>query len=74
VEEFSAWVPVPGNKTLFGKPRNAPTDFRVRIAKPGRMMPSGGVCMQSRQSHILAHFGSLVLLLLLCLIFFFPFG
>ena len=44
------------------------------LQKPGRMMPLGGVCMQSRRSHILAHFGSLVLLLLLCLIFFFPFG
>jgi len=48
--------------------------FGVWNGKPGRMMPSGGVCMQPRQSHILVHFGSLVLLLLLCLIFFFPFG
>lgn len=30
--------------------------------------------MQSHENHTLAHLGSLVLLLLLCLIFFFPLG
>ncbi len=30
--------------------------------------------MQSRENYTLAHFGSLVLQLLLCLIFFFPLG
>jgi hypothetical protein len=30
--------------------------------------------MEANESHTLAHFGSLVLLLLLCLIFFFPLG
>jgi hypothetical protein len=30
--------------------------------------------MQSRENHTLAQLGSLVLLLLLCLIFFFPLG
>jgi hypothetical protein len=30
--------------------------------------------MQHHDGHTLAHFGSIVLLLLLCLIFFFPLG
>jgi hypothetical protein len=30
--------------------------------------------MQNYNNHTLAHFGSIVLLLLLCLIFFFPLG
>jgi hypothetical protein len=38
------------------------------------MMSSGDALMQSRENHPLAHLGSLVLLLLLCLIFFFPLG
>jgi hypothetical protein len=58
----------------FGKEGSATGNFGAERVKARGMMSSGDALMQSRENYTLAYLGSLVLLLLLCLIFFFPLG
>jgi len=73
-ERFMQDFPAPGSGILFWERATPRSIFEAEDVKPRGMMSSGDALMQSRDNHTIAHLGSLVLLLLLCLIFFFPLG